>query len=140
MDLLLITRLVLDLKLANILMTFENDKAIPRFIQEQVTKAPMQYKTNTVTNHRTYQSYSGFGRMDVEDAANVFPKISDFGAAWPLSGVDPEAKSQEDRVYTYPIQPNYYRAPEVVLGYGWDFSTDIWNFGVLVRSSSANHH
>ncbi|OQE22683.1 hypothetical protein PENFLA_c012G01675 [Penicillium flavigenum] len=27
---------------------------------------------------------------------------------------------------------HYYRAPEVVLGYGWDFSADIWNFGVLV--------
>jgi SET domain-containing protein len=27
----------------------------------------------------------------------------------------------------------YYRAPEVILGCGWDSKADIWNFGVLVR-------
>lgn len=116
-------------------MTFENEKAIPRFIQEQVLKSPMHYKTNPVTNHTTYRGYDGFGPMDVEDVGNVLPKITDFGSAWQLI-VDPETKSQNEPVVTYPIQPNYYRAPEVVLGYGWDFSADIWNFGVLVRSST----
>ncbi|CAI7631859.1 unnamed protein product [Penicillium palitans] len=120
-----------DLKLANILTTFENEKAIPRFIQEQALKFSMHYKTNPVTNHTTYRSYDGFGPMDVEDVGNVLPKITDFGSAWQLV-VDPETKSQNEPVVTYPIQPNYYRAPEVVLGYGWDFSADIWNFGVLV--------
>ena len=123
------------MKLANILMTFENEKAIPRFIQEQVLKSPMHYKTNPVTNHTTYQSYNGFGPMDVKDVGNVLPIITDFGSAWLFVG-DPEMKSQNKPVITYPIQPNYYRAPEVVLGYGWDFSADIWNFGVLVRSSN----
>ncbi|KUM55653.1 hypothetical protein ACN42_g11594 [Penicillium freii] len=112
-------------------MTFENEKAIPRFIQEQVLKSPMHCKTNPVTNHTTYQSYNGFGPMDVEDVGNVLPKITDFGSAW-LFVVDPETKSQNQPVITYPIQPNYYRAPEVILGYGWDSSADIWNFGVLV--------
>ncbi|KAJ5956297.1 hypothetical protein N7501_010576 [Penicillium viridicatum] len=123
--------ITIDLKLANILMTFENEKAIPRFIQEQVLKSPMHHKSNPVTNHTTYQSYNGFGRMDVKDVGNVLPKITDFGSAW-LFVVDPETKSQNQPVITYPIQPNYYRAPEVVLGYGWDCSADIWNFGVLV--------
>ncbi|KAI2706405.1 hypothetical protein DTO012A7_5177 [Penicillium roqueforti] len=105
-----------DLKLANILMTFEDKKAIPRFIQEQVTRLPMHYKTDPITNHTTYQSYHGFGAMDVEDVGNVLPRITDFGSAWQFV-VDPETKSQNEAV---------------VLGYGWDFSTDIWNFGVLV--------
>ncbi|KAJ5479837.1 hypothetical protein N7530_005346 [Penicillium desertorum] len=92
----------------------------------------MHYKTDPVTNRTTYQSYDGFGPMDVEDIANVLPKTTDFGSAWKFDDVDPETKSQHQSVVTYPIQPGYYRAPEVVLGYGWDFSADIWNFGVLV--------
>ncbi|CAG8027706.1 unnamed protein product [Penicillium nalgiovense] len=125
-------KVALDLKLANILMTFENEKAIPRFIEEQVTKFPMYYKSDPVTKHTIYQSYDGFGPMEVEDIANVLPNITDFGSAWKFDTVDPETKSQHQSVVTYPIQPNYYRAPEVVLGYGWDYSADIWNFGVLV--------
>ena len=125
-------KVAIDLKLANILMTFENEKAIPKFIHEQVTKFPMHYHTDPVTNRTTYRSYDGFGPMDVEDIANVLPKITDFGSAWKFDNVDPETKSQRQTVVTCPIQPDYYRAPEVVLGYGWDFSADIWNFGVLV--------
>ena len=117
-------------------MTFENEKAIPKFIQEQVTKFPMHYHTDPVTNRTTYRSYDGFGPMDVEDIANVLPKITDFGSAWKFDNVDPETKSQRQTVVTCPIQPDYYRAPEVVLGYGWDFSADIWNFGVLVSRIS----
>ncbi|KAJ5200680.1 hypothetical protein N7472_005884 [Penicillium cf. griseofulvum] len=127
-----IGKITLDLKLANILMTFENDKAIPRFIQEQVLKSPMHCKTDPVTNHTIYRSYNDLGPMDIDDIGNVLPKIADSGNAWQLDKVDPETKSQNESVSTYPIQPNYYRAPEVVLGYGWNFSADIWNFGVLV--------
>ncbi|KAJ5800387.1 uncharacterized protein N7518_002455 [Penicillium psychrosexuale] len=106
-------------------------EAILRFIQEQVTKLPIYYKTNPITNHTIYQSYHGFGAIDVEDVGNILPRITDFGSVWQFV-VNPETKSQNEAVLTYPIQPNYYRAPEVVLGYGWDFSADIWNFGVLV--------
>lgn len=102
----LISKFALDLKLANILMTFENKKAIPRFIQEQVTRLPMHYKTDPITNHTTYQSYHGFGAMDVEDVGNVLPRITDFGSAWQFV-VDPETKSQNEAVLTYPIQPSY---------------------------------
>jgi hypothetical protein len=33
----------------------------------------------------------------------------------------------------YPIQPDYYRVPEVILGCAWNMSIDIWNLGILVR-------
>ncbi|KAJ5561471.1 protein kinase [Penicillium sp. DV-2018c] len=32
----------------------------------------------------------------------------------------------------HPIQPGHYRAPEVILGCGWNTSADIWNLGVLL--------
>ena len=133
---LLISKVALDLKLANILTTFENKKGIPRFIQEQVTKFPMHHKTDPVTKHTIYQGYNGFGAMDVEDIGKVVPRITDFGSACQFA-VDPETKSQNEPVLTYPIQPSYDRALEVVLGYGWDYSADIWNFGVLVSRSNA---
>lgn len=74
--------------------------------------------------------------LEENDIANILPKITDFGAAWRLDALNPEGKPQNEAVYTYPIQPNYYRAPEVVLGYGWNFSADIWNFGVLVVTNN----
>ncbi|OQE22703.1 hypothetical protein PENFLA_c012G07905 [Penicillium flavigenum] len=100
-------KVAIDLKLANILMTFENEKAIPSFIREQVTKFPMHYKTDPVANRTTYQSYDGFGPMDVEDIANVLPKITDFGSAWKFDGVDPETKSQHNPI-ELAIEHNYY--------------------------------
>lgn len=39
-----------------------------------------------------------------------------------------------DQTGIYPIQPDHYRAPEVILGCGWDSKADIWNFGVMVTS------
>ncbi|EGD92104.2 CMGC/SRPK protein kinase [Trichophyton rubrum CBS 118892] len=37
-----------------------------------------------------------------------------------------------NKLSSYPIQPDYYRTPEVILGCGWDEKADIWNFGVLL--------
>ena len=54
------------------------------------------------------------------------PKIVDFGMSTKLDC--------DDDWGVYPIQPDAYRAPEVILGCGWRMSADIWNLGVLVRS------
>ena len=50
------------------------------------------------------------------------PVLCDFGAALP-GGVE----HLED------IQPDIYRAPEVILESGWTYSADIWNVGCMVR-------
>ncbi|MCJ1247543.1 hypothetical protein MMC30_004757 [Trapelia coarctata] len=50
------------------------------------------------------------------------PKIADFGNA--------QQNSPQPRIH--PIQPDHYRAPEVILGTGWTYSADIWNLGVLI--------
>lgn len=39
------------------------------------------------------------------------------------------------KVHRGNIQPNIYKAPEVLFDMGWSFSVDIWNVGVMVSSS-----
>lgn len=36
------------------------------------------------------------------------------------------------------IQPVALRAPEVIIGCGWDHSADIWNLGCLVGHTHAS--
>jgi serine/threonine-protein kinase SRPK3 len=51
------------------------------------------------------------------------PVLCDFGSAVP---VDDGLEHRED------IQPDVYRAPEVILGVPWTYSVDIWNVGCMV--------
>lgn len=50
------------------------------------------------------------------------PVLCDFGSV-----VLGNEKHSED------IQPNIYRAPEVILEVPWTYSVDIWNVGCMVR-------
>lgn len=54
------------------------------------------------------------------------PALSDFGLARFEGG-----NSDDD------IQPEIYRAPEVLLDMDWSYSVDIWNIGVMVATSCA---
>jgi serine/threonine-protein kinase SRPK3 len=56
-----------------------------------------------------------------EDLAN--PVLCDFGSAVPLD---------DDREHREDIQPNAYRAPEVIIEAPWTYSVDIWNVGCMV--------
>jgi serine/threonine protein kinase len=47
--------------------------------------------------------------------------ITDFGLA--VEGVGP---------HDGPIQAEPLRAPEVMLDAGWSYSSDMWNFGIMV--------
>lgn len=119
----------LDLKLANILMSFENENILLDFIKRRHL---MQYKVDYQSGRPVYRCHSDFGALDGTNI-NIFPKIVDFGLATRLgkrSAPDGEAREQHG---IYPIQPDHYRAPEVILGCRWDSKADIWNFGVLVR-------
>ena len=69
---------------------------------------------------RSNQSHNDFGSPK---SPYVLQKIADFGLAQ-------YGKSELQR---HPIQPDHYRAPEVILGAGWTYSADIWSLGVLVR-------
>lgn len=52
------------------------------------------------------------------------PILCDFGQA-----------CTRDMKHNHLIQPNQYRAPEVIFGMEWDEKVDIWNTGAMVRVS-----
>lgn len=114
-------------------MAFENEDILPKFIEEQTTRMAMQYKTNPATGRTVYRCHNDFGPLDLRGMRKMIPKITDFGLATPLESGNGQVNGTARTMGIYPIQPDHYRAPEVILGCGWTFSTDIWNFGVLVR-------
>lgn len=44
-----------------------------------------------------------------------------------------------DQHHSVFIQPQIYRAPEVLMGVPWTFSADIWNVGCMVRLKAIYH-
>lgn len=78
------------------------------------------------TDRTIYLSRNDFG-FQVNNLGR--PVITDFGLS--VHGDSP---------HNHTIQPSGFRAPEVILGAGWDYSVDIWNLGALVRLGDFNHH
>ena len=97
----------------------------------------MQCKTDSTTGRTVYRCHNDFGALDWRELKNMVPKIADFGLGTRLDNEYQEGKAGRREVGIHPIQPDHYRAPEVILGCGWDFSADIWNFGVMVRDVSS---
>ncbi|GFF73137.1 SRSF protein kinase 3 [Aspergillus lentulus] len=118
-----------DLKLGNVLMSFENENILANFIKRQ---QPMQYKVDGESGRTIYRCHNDFGALDGREIENLIPKIADFGLAMRLDKPSTRDGMVGEQLGIYPIQPDYYRAPEVILGCGWDFKADIWNFGVLL--------
>lgn len=82
---------------------------------------PMAFKINSA-GLPVYQSRNDFGPLK---SLRSIPQLVDFGLATILE--------EDDDWGVWPIQPDHYRAPEVILGIGWQMPADIWNLGVLVR-------
>lgn len=93
----------------------------------------MQYKVDGESGRTIYRCHNDFGALNAREIKNMIPKIADFGLATTLNKSSIRNEIIGEQLGIYPIQPDYYRAPEVILGCGWDFEADIWNFGVLVR-------
>ncbi|KAJ9212960.1 hypothetical protein DTO166G4_5464 [Paecilomyces variotii] len=108
-----------DLKLENIMVSFEDQTVLADFMDFQLEK-PMAFKTDS-TGRPVYQSRNDFGPLK---SLRSIPQLVDFGLAIRLE--------EDDDWGVWPIQPDHYRAPEVVLGIGWQMPADIWNFGVLL--------
>ncbi|CAK4033103.1 CMGC kinase [Lecanosticta acicola] len=106
--------LTADLKLDNILVGFE-DESVLKLKAAQFQTSENLFKQGT--GRRIYQSRSDFGPLQ---SYITPPVIGDLDSA---EDVDMGA---------HPTQPDVYRAPEVVLGWGWSSSADIWNLGHLV--------
>lgn len=108
-----------DLKLDNIMITFEDESTIDAFLERQATH-PMARKQ--VGDRMVYRSYNDFGPV-YKGLGGMIPQITDFGSA---------QRGDGDKPLIHPIQPDEYRAPEVLLGTGWSYSADMWNFGIMV--------
>ncbi|PHH76817.1 hypothetical protein CDD80_1195 [Ophiocordyceps camponoti-rufipedis] len=108
-----------DLKLENIMMTFEDMSTIDALIEEQKTM-PMARKY--VKDRTVYRSHNNFGPVD-SNLLHIIPQITDFDLA---RRVDKGVPLIE------PIQANECQAPEVLFGTGWSYSADMWNFGAMI--------
>ncbi|KAH7342930.1 CMGC protein kinase [Rhexocercosporidium sp. MPI-PUGE-AT-0058] len=95
-----------DLKLDNILVSFEDASILEEHVQAQRESLMLQMARDGYSIH---QSHNQFGPLRVR----LGPFIDN------------------SRPQINPIQPDCYRAPEVILGAGWGSSADIWNLGVL---------
>lgn len=96
-------------------MTFESDDVLPQAV-ERFKATKHLYIENQ--KGRTFKTQNDFGPLK---SKTVFPIIADFDTA------------EDFGHYAHPIQIPPYRAPEVLLGWGWTEKVDIWNFGNVVR-------
>ena len=107
-----------DIKEANILVGA--DKAVLQAFEEKELSEPCPRKEvdgRTIFLSRELNTPKSPGE----------PVLCDFGSAQYLNdGIE----HRED------IQPNVYRAPEVILGIPWTYSVDIWNVGCVVSGGS----
>ncbi|KAK0629587.1 kinase-like domain-containing protein [Bombardia bombarda] len=107
-----------DLKSDNVMFAFNNDSIFDDFEQEEM-KHPCPRKevedgTRVIYTSRTLQaSKSGVAP----------PILCDFGST--VFG---------NKENTTDVQPNVYRAPEVILGIPWSYEIDMWNVGCMVSS------
>ena len=108
-----------DLKLDNILIDFEDNSVLHRYV-ERVQKSTYKFKDS---DRPVCLSASNFRPLSKPGTP---PCMTDFDIAQDM-------RSSEDSFCVHIIQPDHYRAPEVLLGGGWSYSADIWNLGVIVK-------
>ena len=106
-----------DLKLSNIMLRVE-DQSIFADYEKAETHSPSDRKL--INGERTIYASRAF-RRPWENAYGL-PVLCDFG----------EARIGVPQAYTE-IQPEIYKAPEILMQFEWSHSTDIWNAACLVR-------
>lgn len=79
------------------------------------------------------------GNEDLAATTELSVRLTDFGTC--KNTANPKVSfsnlfsaSWFDKYLTEWIQPPMLRAPEVIIGAGWDFRVDIWNLGALVSA------
>lgn len=114
-DCYVLTQVMADLKSDNILMALRDQSVLDTVARDELEDPLPQKKCEDRT---IYLSRNDFGFQ----ADNIGrPVIMDFGLS--VCG---------KALHNHTIQPQGFRAPEVIIGSGWDYSVDIWNLGALV--------
>jgi serine/threonine protein kinase len=103
------------------MVTVENDALFETYARKQGIKSMPRKHSGERTVYRSHDDLGPLGR----DLHNIVPVLADFGEAQYLNKAP---------VLRRHIQPDSYRAPEVLLGLKLSYSADIWNFGLVVSS------
>ncbi|KAL2360083.1 hypothetical protein RJZ56_007057 [Blastomyces dermatitidis] len=106
-----------DLKSDNILVGLR-DESILEIVAREEFEHPLPQKI--LEDRIIYLSRNGLG---LQTKGIGRPVITDFGLA---------VRGDVSHPYYHTIQPDDYRAPEIILTAGWSYSADIWNVGVLL--------
>ena len=106
---------LLDIKADNIMFGTNDDSVFTHFEEYELQK-PVPRKEVGPDGRTIYMSQE----LKIPNQIG-FPILCDFGST--VHG------AQHHSVF---IQPQIYRAPEVILGIPWTFSADIWNVGCMV--------
>ncbi|RHZ57076.1 hypothetical protein CDV55_106046 [Aspergillus turcosus] len=112
-----------DIQAKNIIISAKDDSIFHEWADnEKADPSPRKvdgdYTVYLSRLFRRKKGWSGFG----------MPLLSDFGEA------------RLGNVHEGLIQPDIYRAPEVILGMSWTSKVDIWNVGVLIWDLFEDHH
>ena len=106
----------IDIKAANIMLTIEDESMLTDFEQAELEN-PCPRKV--IDNYRTIYASRDFRRP--RNHAWGHPILCDFGEA----RIGSSHQHEE-------IQPEIYKAPEIIMETGWSHSVDIWNTGCMV--------
>jgi serine/threonine protein kinase len=70
--------------------------------------------------------------LQFSDKQPVKAKITDFGVGQSFNFRDSWVANWVDKHWLWLVQPDGYRAPEVILDAPWSTPIDIWSFGCIV--------
>ncbi|RDL34660.1 Uncharacterized protein BP5553_07788 [Venustampulla echinocandica] len=104
-----------DIKADNIMLGMNDDSVFSDF-EEKELQRPVPRKEVDIDGRTIYMSRD----LRIPNDLGA-PVLCDFGSA--VLG---------DQYHSEFIQPNIYRAPEVILGVPWTYSVDIWNVGCMI--------
>lgn len=112
----LLKHFLIDIKADNIMLGIEDDSVFTEF-EEKELQRPVPRKEVDIDGRMIYMF------QDITMPKHIgAPVLCDFGSA--MLG---------DQRHSEFIQPNIYRAPEVILEASWTYNVDIWNVGCMVR-------
>jgi serine/threonine-protein kinase SRPK3 len=110
---------LIDIKADNIMLGIDDDSVFSDFEEEEL-QDPVPRKEVDIDGRMIYMS------RDLRMPNNMdAPVLCDFGSA--MLGAQHHSEF---------VQPNIYRAPEVILEAPWTYSVDIWNVGCMVRHTA----
>ncbi|KIM42711.1 hypothetical protein M413DRAFT_408715 [Hebeloma cylindrosporum] len=102
----------------NVLVGLEKTLSLDDIVADEIN-SPSPRKM--LPDRTIYLSRNDFGHPKSTPGR---PKITDFDTAVQMTG--------SQKTFSHPIQPNCYRAPEVILGAPWSYPVDIWNLGAML--------